>query len=164
LAGRLGASGGQALLYSNGNTVNRVLLESCPFFADETTLNIAVFGRFEAGKSSFLNRLFACQLLSVGVIPVTSVVTAIEYGSWEKAEVRFLDGRVELPSMERYRGIQFVDTPGLESVLEHNTDASLGWLPNVGLALVAVSVDPPASNSASRSSARRRLPTIPGWR
>jgi hypothetical protein len=30
-------------------------------------------------------------------------------------------------------------------VLEHNTDASLGWLPNVGLALVAVSVDPPLS-------------------
>ena len=53
--------------------------------------------------------------------------------------------RVELPSMERYRGIRFVDTPGLESVLEHNTDASMGWLPNVGLALVAVGVDPPLS-------------------
>jgi hypothetical protein len=48
--------------------------------------------------------------------------------------------------MDRYRGIQFVDTPGLESVLEHNTDASLEWLPNVGLALVAVGVDPPLSH------------------
>ena len=47
--------------------------------------------------------------------------------------------------MERWRGIRFVDTPGLESVLEHNTDASLEWLPNVGLALVAVGVDPPLS-------------------
>jgi hypothetical protein len=53
--------------------------------------------------------------------------------------------RVELPSMERYRGIRFVDTPGLDSVFEHNTDASLEWLPNVGLALVAVGVDPPLS-------------------
>jgi len=53
--------------------------------------------------------------------------------------------RVELPSMERYRGIRFVDTPGLESVFDHNTDASLEWLPNVGLALVAVGVDPPLS-------------------
>ena len=149
-------------------------LESCRAFAEEETLNIAVFGRFKAGKSSFLNHLLGRQLLPVGVIPVTTVVTEVEYGPQERAEVRFLDGRVEpvplervgeflseahnpentkqtalvrveLPSMERYRGIRFVDTPGLESVLEHNTDASMDWLPNVGLALVAVGVDPPLS-------------------
>ena len=53
--------------------------------------------------------------------------------------------RVELPSLARFPGLIFVDTPGLESVLAHNTEASLSWLPNVGLALVAVSVDPPLS-------------------
>jgi hypothetical protein len=53
--------------------------------------------------------------------------------------------QVELPAMERYRGICFVDTPGLDSVFEHNTDASIEWLPNTGLALVAVGVDPPLS-------------------
>jgi hypothetical protein len=31
----------------------------------------------------------------------------------------------------------------LESVLSHNEEASVRWLPNLGLALVAVSVDPP---------------------
>ena len=45
----------------------------------------------------------------------------------------------------RFRGVRFVDTPGLESVLSHNTDASMEWLPNVGLAIVAVGVDPPLS-------------------
>jgi GTP-binding protein EngB required for normal cell division len=149
-------------------------LASCRAFADEETLNIAVLGRFKAGKSSFLNHLLGRPVLPVGVIPVTAVVTEIEYGPQERARVRFLDGhtetipvdrvgeflsesqnpenvkqtalvRVELPSMERYRGIRFVDTPGLESVLEHNTDASMDWLPNVGLALVAVGVDPPLS-------------------
>jgi GTP-binding protein EngB required for normal cell division len=149
-------------------------LESCQSFAQEKILNIAVLGRFKAGKSSFLNHLLGKALLPVGVIPVTTVVTEIQYGPEERALVRFLDGRtettelgrigefisesenpenqkqvalvrVELPSMERYRGIRFVDTPGLESVLEHNTDASLEWLPNVGLALVAVGVDPPLS-------------------
>ena len=149
-------------------------LESCQSFAQEKILNIAVLGRFKAGKSSFLNHLLGRALLPVGVIPVTTVVTEIQYGPEERAQIRFLDGRtesaelgrigefisesenpenqkqvaqvrVELPSMERYRGIRFVDTPGLESVLEHNTDASLGWLPNVGLALVAVGVDPPLS-------------------
>lgn len=149
-------------------------LASCRAFAEEETLNIAVLGRFKAGKSSFLNHLLGRPVLPVGVIPVTAVVTEIEYGPQERARVRFLDGRsetipvdrvgeflsesqnpenvkqtalvrVELPSMERYRGIRFVDTPGLESVLEHNTDASMDWLPNVGLALVAVGVDPPLS-------------------
>jgi GTP-binding protein EngB required for normal cell division len=149
-------------------------LESCQSFAQEKILNIAVLGRFKAGKSSFLNHLLGKALLPVGVIPVTTVVTEIQYGPEERAQIRFLDGRtettelhrigefisesenpenekqvalvrVELPSMERYRGIRFVDTPGLESVLEHNTDTSLEWLPNVGLALVAVGVDPPLS-------------------
>ena len=149
-------------------------LESCQSFAEEKILNIAVLGRFKAGKSSFLNHLLGKGLLPIGVIPVTTVVTEIQYGPEERAQIRFLDGRtettelrrigefisesenpenqkqvdsvrVELPSMERYRGIRFVDTPGLESVLEHNTDTSLEWLPNVGLALVAVGVDPPLS-------------------
>jgi len=149
-------------------------IESCREFAREDVLNIAIFGRFKAGKSSFLNCLFGKPLLPVGVIPVTSVVTEVEYGPCERAEVHFADGRVEevaaeritefvsetanpenvkrvsrvrvqLPSLERYRGMRFVDTPGLESVFEHNTDASLDWLPNVGLALVAVGVDPPLS-------------------
>jgi GTP-binding protein EngB required for normal cell division len=149
-------------------------LESCRAFAQEKTLNIAVLGRFKAGKSSFLNHLLGRPLLPIGVIPVTSVVTEIQWGAHERAEILFVDGRrdqvpvdrigefisesqnpenskqvvrvqVELPSMDRYRGIRFVDTPGLESVFEHNTDASLEWLPNVGLALVAVGVDPPLS-------------------
>ena len=149
-------------------------LESCRSFAEERLLNVAVLGRFKAGKSTFLNHLLGRPLLPVGVVPVTTVVTEIQYGPREWAEVHFLDQRregvsvdrigefisetqnpenakhvalvrVELPSMEPYRGIRFVDTPGLESVFEHNTGASLSWLPNVGLALVAVAVDPPLS-------------------
>ncbi len=147
-------------------------LETCRSFAGDRTLNIAVLGRFKAGKSSFLNHLLGQPFLPVGAIPVTSVVTEIQYGPDERAEVRFLDGhaqtvaldqidqfisearnpenvkgvslvRVELPSMERYRGARFVDTPGLDSALEHNTEAALEWLPNVGLAMVSVAVDPP---------------------
>jgi GTP-binding protein EngB required for normal cell division len=148
--------------------------ESCRAFAEDKVLNVAVFGRFKAGKSSFLNHLIGRPLLPVGVIPITSAVTEIQYGATERADVIFQDGRtevvplirisefmsetenpenakgvarvrLELPAMERYRGIRFVDTPGLDSVFEHNTGASLEWLPNVGLALVAVGVDPPLS-------------------
>ncbi|MGQ9916236.1 MAG: dynamin family protein [Bryobacteraceae bacterium] len=147
-------------------------LESCRRFAAERAMNVAILGRFKAGKSTFLNELLGRALLPTGVIPVTSVVTEIEYGERERAEVELLDGRrvavnledlsgyvdesrnpgnrknvarvrVWLPEMLRYQGIRFVDTPGMESVLAHNTDVSREWLPNVGLALVAVSVDPP---------------------
>ena len=149
-------------------------VESCRAFSRDELLNVAVLGRFKAGKSSFLNCVIGRPLLPVGAIPVTAVVTEIEYGPRDRAEVTFEDGsverispeqtaeyvseaqnpenvkrvvrvRLELTSMSQYRGIRFVDTPGLESVLEHNTDASLEWLPNVGLALVAVGVDPPLS-------------------
>lgn len=151
-------------------------LQSCRAFAQEETLNIAVLGRFKAGKSSFFNHLLGRQLLPVGVVPVTSVVTEVQWGPEERAGIQYAGGRmeyvpparldefvsedknpenakrvervcVELPSMNRYRGIRFVDTPGLESVFEHNTEASLEWLPNVGLALVAVGVDPPLSQN-----------------
>jgi predicted GTPase len=148
--------------------------ESCRGFAQDKILSVAGLGRFKAGKSSLLNHLISRAMLPVGVIPVTSAVTQIRYGSEERGEVVFRDGRrekipitrigefmsetenpgnakgvarvlVELPAMKRYRGIRFVDTPGLDSVFAHNTDASLDWLPNAGLALVAVGVDPPLS-------------------
>lgn len=150
------------------------LLASVHAAAGQEDIQVAVLGRFKAGKSSFLNHFLGGSFLPVGVVPVTAVVTEIRYGPREEARVRFQDGRevtatleeiagyisekenpenarqvglitVELPALRRFRGLQFVDTPGLESALAHNTQTSLDWLPNVGLALVAVSVDPPLS-------------------
>jgi GTP-binding protein EngB required for normal cell division len=150
------------------------LLASCQSALTQDQITIAIVGRFKAGKSSFLNHFLGRPLLPVGVVPVTTVVTEIRFGPTERTEVRFLEGRVEeiplndiatyvserenaenhkrvatirieLPSLARFPGLMFVDTPGLESVLAHNTEASLSWLPNAGLALVAVSVDPPLS-------------------
>ncbi|HUO31092.1 MAG TPA: dynamin family protein, partial [Bryobacteraceae bacterium] len=128
----------------------------------------------KAGKSSFLNDLIGREILPAGVIPVTSVVTEIGYGPRESATVHFREAATQevpldqigafiaekenpentkrvdriaiaLPDMRRFRGLKFVDTPGLESAHAHNSQTSLAWLPNVGLALVAVSVDPPLS-------------------
>jgi GTP-binding protein EngB required for normal cell division len=140
----------------------------------QNEIRVAVFGRFKAGKSSFLNDFMGREILPVGVVPVTAVVTEIRFGPREYARVHLHDGRtietgigqigsyiserenpenrkqvewiaVELPELRRFQGLTFVDTPGLESALPHNTDASMNWLPNAGLALVAVSVDPPLS-------------------
>jgi GTP-binding protein EngB required for normal cell division len=142
--------------------------------AGQDKISVAVLGRFKAGKSSFLNHFIGRDILPVGVVPVTAVVTEIRYGVREEARVHHRDGRdpeiplgeiggyisekenpentkqvdlitVELPDLHRFRSLRFFDTPGLESALSHNTQTSLDWLPNVGLALVAVSVDPPLS-------------------
>lgn len=150
------------------------LLTSCRSAVAQEEIAVAILGRFKAGKSSFVNDFTGRSILPVGVVPVTTVITEIRFGPVARAEVHFLDDHVEsvpiddiglyvserenpenrklvdfisveLPELERFRGLRFVDTPGLESVLAHNTDTSVRWLPNVGIALVAVSVDPPLS-------------------
>jgi GTP-binding protein EngB required for normal cell division len=143
-------------------------------FNGSHSLDVAVFGRFKAGKSSFLNSLTGRTVLPIGVVPLTAVVTRLRYGAVEKAEVRFLNGtakavsveeiglyvgedanpnnekqvasvEVELPALKMLKPLQFVDTPGLGSAFTHNTQVTLQWLPNVGAALVAVSCDAPLS-------------------
>ena len=150
------------------------LLASTRALLEQDEIGIAVLGRFKAGKSSFLNHFIGRQVLPVGVVPVTAVVTEIRYGAREEAHVHHRDGRdsevplhqiggyisekenpqnarqvdlitLKLPELRRFRGLKFVDTPGLESALSDNTQTSLDWLPNVGLALAAVSVDQPLS-------------------
>lgn len=150
-------------------------LEACRSLLQEKEfIDVGIFGRFKAGKSSLLNFLAGRSILPVGVTPVTAVITRLRYGAHEQGTVRFIDGRiqrvpvdaaksyvseadnpknsrkvasvtVELPSLKPYQGLQFVDTPGLDSVFQHNTEAALDWLPKVGLALVSVSADQPLS-------------------
>ncbi|HNT69896.1 MAG TPA: hypothetical protein PKK79_12125, partial [Syntrophorhabdaceae bacterium] len=54
---------------------------------------------------------------------------------------------VELPSLDPYRGLRFVDTPGLGSIFKYNTEISQEWLPEVGTAIVAISADRPLSEN-----------------
>ena len=137
-------------------------------------IDVAVFGRFKAGKSSFLNCLVGRDVLPIGAAPLTAVVTRLRHGPVERAVVRRLDGTsveipideirayvaeaenpgnkkgaafvdVELPALQPLAPLQFVDTPGLDSAFAHNTEATRAWLPNVGAALLAVSADAPLS-------------------
>ena len=150
------------------------LIDSCRAALNRTDLSVGVLGRFKAGKSSFLNHLAGRQLLPVGVIPVTAVVTDLAGGDIESATVRFQnavqtsikltevreyvseaenpDNRkgvasvsIRVPELRRFGGIQLFDTPGLDSAFAHNTEASQQWAPNVDVGLVAIAVDPPLS-------------------
>jgi ribosome biogenesis GTPase A len=149
------------------------LLASTRAALNQDKITVAVLGRFKAGKSSFLNDFVGREVLPVGVVPVTASVTEIRYRPCDRATAHCLDGTsrnvrlgqiggyisvkenpenskqveritVDLPEFRRFAGLKFVDTPGLESALAHNTQTSLDWLPNAGLAVVNVSVDPAA--------------------
>jgi GTP-binding protein EngB required for normal cell division len=153
----------------------RPQLDACAEMLDQGGIvDVAIVGRFKAGKSSFLNSIVGGDVVPVAVLPVTAIVTRLRYGPRDRVIVHRQDGArtetpldqlaefvteqrnpnnvkgvalvdVEVGSLRPYRGVRFVDTPGLGSVYAHNTRTSLEWLPRVGAALLAVSVDQPLS-------------------
>ncbi len=147
----------------------KLLIQSQP-------IDVAILGQFKAGKSSFINSLIGKSVLPVGVIPVTTVITRLQYGEKEQAVVRYFDGNtseiaindieaftseaenpsnkknvevvdIELPSLRDYAGLRLVDTPGLGSVFKYHVETSENWLPQVGTALLAISSDRPLSEN-----------------
>ncbi len=156
------------------NALRPNLEATADFLNNSQYVPVAVFGRFKAGKSSFINTLVKQQILPVGVVPVTAIITKLRFGPEDKAVIHFFNESsrtvpineistyvsekenpenkkkvvevdIELSSLKYCEGLEFIDTPGLGSVFRHNTNTTLNWLPRVGVALVAVSVDPPLS-------------------
>lgn len=142
----------------------------------ENRFHAVVVGEFKRGKTTFVNALLGAPVLPTAVIPLTSIVTAVTWGSEPCAEVRFADGRVrrvqpeELPRYITERenprnrlrveravlsfpaedlrdGVFLVDTPGVGSVYRHNTDAARRFVPEADVAIFLTSVDPPISSS-----------------
>jgi GTP-binding protein EngB required for normal cell division/methyl-accepting chemotaxis protein len=140
------------------------------------TFNLVVAGQFKRGKSSLINALLGAELLPVGVVPLTSVVTILSAGETTQVEVEFEDGRTESVPPERLAeyvtekgnpknvmkvrivhirhpspwlrgGVRLVDTPGIGSVYRHNTDVARGFLPKADAVLFVLSVDQPLSQA-----------------
>jgi GTP-binding protein EngB required for normal cell division len=59
----------------------------------EDRFNLVVVGRFSRGKSSLMNAIMGTDRLPVGIVPLTSVITTVSYGSKEQAIIRYQDGR-----------------------------------------------------------------------
>jgi GTP-binding protein EngB required for normal cell division len=152
-------------------------IEACEgLLVENPPIDVAILGQFKAGKSSFVNSLIGRNVLPVGVIPVTTVVSRLQFGERERAIISFFDGTsreisvgtldeytseaknpsnqknvemvdIELPALADYAGLRLVDTPGLGSVFRAHMEVSSNWLPEVGAAVLAVSADRPLSEN-----------------
>ena len=141
-------------------------------------LYVVALGEFKRGKSSLLNLLIGAPLLPVDVLPLTSVVTVVRRGE-SATTVAFRDGRtsaVDSDALPAYvtesgnpgnaKGVQrvevqtltldlpggavLVDTPGLGSVYAQGTEVTLGFLPQVDVALLVLSGEQPLSDEEER--------------
>jgi len=135
---------------------------------------VACIGQFKRGKSTLLNALLGEEVVPVGVVPVTAVVTVVRYGERRRARVRLADEtqleislaelpeyvteeknhenakgvtavEVFVPSRLLMGGMCFVDTPGIGSVFSGNTEATKAFVPHIDAALVVLGADPPIS-------------------
>ncbi|MDD3324346.1 MAG: dynamin family protein [Sulfurospirillaceae bacterium] len=115
----------------------------------EEPMKVAIVGQFSSGKSTFLNALLAQKILPTGITPVTSKVNYIRYADEIKIRIRYKDGRDEyrdISSINRFtdqrgevediayltlyaplemlKDIVFVDTPGLNSQVQTDTQTT----------------------------------------
>ncbi|MHB9145114.1 MAG: dynamin family protein [Symbiobacteriia bacterium] len=140
------------------------------------TFSLAVLGQFKRGKSSLINALLGADVLPTALVPLTSIVTRVEHAAEPGCLVTFLNGEerpipladigqyatevanphnekrvreifLRYPALLLTSGLRVIDTPGIGSIYEHNTQETLSFLPNVDAALFVLSVDPPVTKA-----------------
>jgi len=138
--------------------------------------DLVVAGQFKRGKTSLVNALLGAELLPVSVVPLTSVVTAVSHGVEPSASIVLQTGEtksialaalpgyvteqgnpgnqkgvrealVRYPSPWLQGGLRLIDTPGVGSVYEHNTDAAHRFLPKADAVIFLLSVDQPLAQA-----------------
>lgn len=121
-------------------------------------MEVAITGQFSSGKSTFLNALLSKNILPTGITPVTSKVNFINYGEEYKLKITYYSGAQEYAPiqaiadftdqrknemkdikyltlyapMDILKDLSFVDTPGLNSQSQSDTDTTRKVLRDVG--------------------------------
>ena len=146
----------------------------------EDRFNLAVVGEFKRGKTTLMNAVIGRDLLPTGVLPLTSVVTALRYGASDGVRLRrrdstfeqqirvdqlrdyvtevgnpgnekaILEAQVELPHPFLRRGLHFVDTPGVGSASRQNAENAYRFLPQADAVIFVTSVDSPLGEAEER--------------
>jgi len=146
----------------------------------EDRFNLVVAGQFSRGKTSLMNAMLHTELLPTGIVPLTSVITTVQYGTVERAIIEYEErrlpseipleslpqyitqrhnpgnvqrirrARIELPSEVLRRGFYLVDTPGLGSASLENTRTTEDFRSEADALILVTSYDSPLSNEEMR--------------
>lgn len=141
----------------------------------EDRFYLTLAGQFSRGKSTLMNAMLGMDRLPTGVVPVTSVITAVSYSTRERVLMHFegsnLAQEVPLPELSEWvteygnpgnqrkidlaevqlpaellrRGAFFVDTPGLGSAVIENTTTTRRFLPDIDALVLVTSFEFPLS-------------------
>jgi GTP-binding protein EngB required for normal cell division len=160
---------------NNGNHIRTLeVLEERKERLRQDMFNLVVLGQYKRGKTTFINALLGADILPTAIVPLTSIVTVIRYGREMIGRVQFQDGTIKpialqdlaqyvtetenpengklvklveitYPSAYLNDGVRIIDTPGIGSVHQHNTDATYEFLPRVDAAIFVLTADPPIS-------------------
>ena len=76
-------------------------LENIAAKISDEKFNLVVVGQFKRGKSTLINALVGENILPTSVVPLTSIVTVLHYGTQEKITVTFADGCTKLIEREK---------------------------------------------------------------
>ncbi len=137
----------------------------------EEKFYLVVLGLFKRGKSSFINSLLGEIVVPSGVVPLTAIITLIEHSDEKYAEIYFKDGKKEKVRIDEVKNfiaeaknpnneknvtkviiyypseilkfVTIIDTPGVGSSLEHNTQTTLEFVNKIDAAVFMLSTDIP---------------------
>lgn len=146
----------------------------------EDRFTVVVAGRFSRGKSSLMNAVLGMDRLPTGIVPLTSVITYVRYGTSERALLNYEGSRlrgeatlqelpeyvtergnpgnvkrihsaeIQLPAEILRRGFFFVDTPGLGSAIFENTKTTERFIPEIDVLILVTSYESPLSEDEIR--------------
>lgn len=146
----------------------------------EDRFNVVVAGRFNRGKSTLMNALLGMDRLPTGIVPLTSVITTVRYGTSERVLLdyegsglrgeaplndladyvtekgnpgnrkRIRSAEIQLPAEILRRGFFFVDTPGLGSAIFKNTETTERFIPEIDVLILVTGYESPLTEDEIR--------------
>ena len=157
----------EGIITRHGLVELRPMLENIVARLESPDLEVAFFGRVNSGKSSLLNYLLGTEILPVGVLPVTAVLTRLRRAEEAELIVRFeisepqrlpldriaefvteegnpgnerrvTEVEVRLPNPRLAEGVVFMDTPGIGSLATFGAAQTKAYLPRCDLGILLV--------------------------
>jgi len=154
-------------------------LEAADRRLSEAAFKLVVLGEYKRGKTTLINALLGTPVLPMAVVPLTSIVTEVQHGATPEARVEFLSGEsrpvpfeelpayvtepenpqnrkgvrraiVRHPARLLSEGVTIVDTPGIGSVFEHNSEVTYQFLEESDAVVIVLAADQPLSAEERR--------------